>query len=741
MSKEDVKLEYKPASDHRKAYYTLRWRILSIAVVGTVGFILFLAVLLSESKDNADLLQEIRDVRYPVQESLVAAFNELEAIDSNLEHAFISSNTSLLDHSMQLAAQFRAHLHKVMVLEDKHRQDVTEILSGFDAYFGDSHALAQAIITKQMEFSESTAIKQQNAHAFNQLLDALGELQTGQSDELVNSVDAATMRASESLKTGLITGAITALLLFLIAYITTRNILQRINNMVSSLRQIAVGTGDMAVRMPLTGADEMTELAYWFNTFLEKLQRVTQESTAEVQRLAFTDTLTNLPNRRMFLRCLGAEIKRTQQTRDSAFAVLFMDLDNFKPVNDQLGHEAGDELLKAVAQRLVNTVRNTDTITNDAAQRQLSAYQPEPGQPVVARLAGDEFMMILTNINNQDQAAKIAERIRVAVMRPYMISGMECSIGVSIGICLHPEHSDNAEDLVASADMAMYEAKNHGKNTYRFFDPALREATELKVRLDNAIRLAIPNNELHLLFQPQFHLSSQKLIGAEALLRWTHPELGTFSPNDFIKRAEASGQICDLDDWVLKTVITQLREWENNNIALTDIALNFSAAQASRPNLATVVEKIAGANKHLLKHIEIEITETSAIDNIAAVESNISALKSLGIKIAMDDFGSGHSSLTLLTRCEIDKLKIDKVLSAEVKSDQKSRDVVRSIIQLASRLEVSTVAEGIEDEIQCQTLTQLNCDLGQGYFFSKPLTTTEFTRFLQKGKDGVIKAA
>lgn len=277
MSKDDVKLEYKPASDHRRAHYTLRWRILSIAVVGTVGFILFLVVLLSESKDNANLLQEIRDVRYPVQESLVAAFNELEAIDSNLEHAFISSNTSLLDHSMQLAAQFRAHLHKVMVLEDKHRQDVTEILSGFDAYFGDSHALAQAIITKQMEFSESTAIKQQNARAFNRLLDALGELQTRQSDKLVNSVDAATKRASESLKTGLITGVITALLLFLIAFITTSNILQRINNMVSSLRQIAVGTGDMTVRMPLTGADEMTELAYWFNTFLEKLQRVTQE--------------------------------------------------------------------------------------------------------------------------------------------------------------------------------------------------------------------------------------------------------------------------------------------------------------------------------------------------------------------------------------------------------------------------------------------------------------------------------
>jgi predicted signal transduction protein with EAL and GGDEF domain len=741
MSKQDVMYQYQPASDRRKAHYTLRWRILSIAVVGTVGFILFLVVLLSESKDNADLLQEISDIRYPVQENLVAAFNELEAIDSNLEHAFISSNTSLLDHSMQLAAQFRAHLHKVMVLEDKHREDVTEILSQFDAYFGASHALVQAIITKQMEFSETTTIKQQNARDFNRLLDALGELQTNQSDALVNSVDAATLRASESLKTGLITGLITALLLFLIAFVTTRNILQRINNMVSSLRQIAVGTGDMAVRMPLTGADEMTELAYWFNTFLEKLQRVTQESTAEVERLAFTDTLTNLPNRRMFLRCLGAEMKRSQNTTDNAFAVLFMDLDNFKPVNDQLGHEAGDELLKAVAHRLINTVRNTDTVSNDSAQAQLSNYQPEPGQPVVARLAGDEFMMILTNIGSEHQTAKIAERIRVAVMRPYMISGMECSIGVSIGICLYPAHASDAEDLVASADMAMYEAKNHGKNTYRFFDPELRAATELKVRLDNAIRLAIPNNELHLLYQPQVNLSSQKLVGAEALLRWKHPELGTFSPNDFIKRAEASGQICDLDDWVIKTVIDQLKVWEDNNIALTNIALNFSAAQAARPNLAGIVKKIAGDNLHLLKFIEVEVTETSAIDNISAVETNISALKSLGIKIAMDDFGSGHSSLTLLTRCEIDKLKIDKVLSAEVKSDQKSRDVVRSIIELASRLQVSTVAEGIEDEIQSRALLQLNCDLGQGYFFSKPLTTTEFTRFLQSDKDGSSKAA
>ncbi|MEM7256209.1 MAG: EAL domain-containing protein [Pseudomonadota bacterium] len=740
MSDEDMNPSYKPASNHRLAHNTLRWRILSIAIVGTLGFMLFLAVMLSSSKDNADLLQEIRDTRYPVQENLVAALNELETIDSNLEHAFITSNAALLDHSMLLAAQFRAHLHQAMVLESEQREMITALLAQFDAYFRDSHGLAQAIITKQMDFSETTAIKQKNAQSFNHLLDALGDLQLSQTDALVTTVDAATKRAAESLRAGLITGLITAMLLFLIAFITTRHILQRINTMVTSLRQIAVGSEDMAVRMPLTGSDEMTELAYWFNTFLEKLERLTRESTAEVNRLAFTDTLTNLPNRRMFLRCLSSEIDRSRENNGIGFAVMFMDLDNFKPVNDQLGHEAGDELLRAVAQRLVSTVRNTDTVSLEGiAMMPQSDEHPVPGQPVVARLAGDEFMLILTDVENQEQAATIAERIRLAVMEPYFISGMECSIGVSIGICLYPQHSqqlhkDNVEELVTSADMAMYEAKNHGKNTYRFFDPALREATNLKVKLDNAIRLAIPNKELHLLYQPQFRLSDRALVGAEALLRWTHPDLGTLTPDEFIRRAEASGQICELDDWVMETVINQLREWEKAGVSLLTIALNFSAAQASRPNLAMAVERIAGANKHLLHHIEIEITETSAIDNIAAVESNISALKKMGIKIAMDDFGAGHSSLTLLTRCQIDTLKIDKAVTREIKSDPKFKDIVQSIIDLAARLKVSTVAEGIEDEIQSKTLVQLNCDVGQGYFFSKPLTTDELSTFIANQK-------
>ncbi len=735
MSSDDRKSTYKPASDDLLAHNTLRWRILSIAVVGTVGFMLFLFVMLGVSKQNADLLREIRDTRYPVQENLVAALNELETIDSNLEHAFITANATLLDHSMLLADRFRAHLHQAMVLEPQHRVAASEFLTQFDEYYRNSHALVQAIIDKHMEFAETTTIKQQNSAAFIDLRDALGALQTQQTDALISTVDAATRRASNSLSAGLITGLITAMLLFLIAIFTARNILQRINSMVTSLKKIAVGSHDMAVRMPLTGSDEMTELAYWFNTFLEKLQQLTLESTAEVKRLAFTDTLTNLPNRRMFLRCLQTEIERSKAKDTNGFAVMFLDLDNFKPVNDQLGHEAGDELLRAVAQRLINTVRETDTVSSTEAKPDtVESDQPYPGQPVVARLAGDEFMMILTDVENSEQAAAIAERIRLAVMEPYFIHGMECSVGVSIGICLVPQHTGdidnvNVEDLVTNADMAMYEAKNQGKNTYRFFDPALREATNLKVKLDNAIRLAIPNNELHLLYQPQFRLTDRKLVGAEALLRWAHPDLGTFSPDDFIHRAETNGQICELDDWVLETVIQQLHEWELAQIEPVTIALNFSAAQASRSGLPQVVDRIAGTNKHLLHNIEIEITETSAIDNIAVVESNIAALKQMGLKIAMDDFGAGHSSLTLLTHCQIDTLKIDKAVTREIESDQKCRDIVQSIIDLAAKLKVSTVAEGIEDENQSMALSALNCDVGQGYFFSKPLTSTEFTAF------------
>lgn len=735
---QDMNFRHYTDGDRRKTRHTLRWRILSIAAVGTLGFFVFLAVILGDSKDNADLLKEIRDTRYPVQENLLAALNGLETIDSNLEHAFISSNSALLDHSMLLAAQFRGNLHRAMIIEKQYHEQINEILSQFDEYFSSSHALAQAIITNQKEFADTTAHKQRNARAFNSLIDALGGLQTKQSEALVSSVDSATQRASDSLRVGLTTGFITAILLFVIALFTTRSILQRINNMVSSLRQIAVGNGDMSKRIPLTGSDEMTELAYWFNTFIEKLQHVTEESTAEVKRLAFTDTLTNLPNRRMFLQCLTQEIERIQNQPDTAIAVMFLDLDNFKPVNDQLGHEAGDELLRAVAQRLVNTVRESDTVSADVAY---DIENPQPGEPVVARLAGDEFMLIITNIDGEKQAANIAERIRVAVMRPYVISGMECAVGVSIGICLYPDNSQDAEDLVTSADMAMYEAKNHGKNTYRFFDPQLRKAAEVKVLLDKAIRNAIPNSELHLLFQPQFRLEDGKLVGAEALLRWDHPELGTFAPDDFIRQAEANGKICELDDWVLEAVIDQMKIWEDMDLKPLQVAINFSAAQASRPSLALAVDRIAGTNKRFLQQLEIEITETSAIDNIAVVESNIQSLKEMNIKVAMDDFGAGHSSLTLLTRCDIDTLKIDKAVTREIKTDQKSRTVVQAIIDLASDLKVNTIAEGIEDEAQSKILADMNCHIGQGYYYSKPLTAAELTRYLADDNNNLNKAA
>lgn len=717
----------------------LRLQILSIAAIGTLGIFVFLAVMLTASKERADLLKEIRDVRYPVQESLLAALNNLEFIDSNIDQSIFSSNHSLLEHSNILASQFRAHLHKTMVLEHSQAEDVSELLTQFDLYYRDSHSLALAVINGEKSLTSITPEKKENANAFNNLVRVLSNLQTEHSNSLVTSVDSATLGASDSLRVGLTTGLITAALLFLIALITTRSILQRINNMVSSLRNIATGTGDMNVRIPLTGSDEMTELAYWFNTFIERLQRLTTESTAEIKRLAFTDTLTNLPNRRMFLRCLEMEIERVQETPGKAIAVMFLDLDNFKPVNDQFGHDAGDELIRIVAKRLLETVRSTDTVISNLDTTE--AAEHEPGQAVVARLAGDEFMLIISDIENHEQVESVAERIRQSVMQPINMRGMECSVGVSIGICLHPEQALDADELVTCADMAMYEAKNSGKNTYRFFDPELRAATDRKIKIDNAIKQAIPNGELHLLFQPKYRLSDQQLIGAEALLRWRNEELGTFAPADFIAQAEANGKICDIDDWVLSAVIDQLALWEQKGFDPLEVALNFSANQASRPNLATAVERLAGDKGHLMNQLEIEITETSAIENIAAVEANILDLKKLGIKIAMDDFGAGHSSLTLLTRCHIDTLKIDKEATRDIQTEKKSQIVVQSIIDLATKLEVAVVAEGLEDEAQVQALAAMNCDYGQGYYLSKPLSADQFTRFLEDHQNGLNKAA
>ena len=653
--------------DRRRPRRPLRWQILSIAIIGTLGFFLYLAVTLLEAKDRADLLKDIRDYRYPAQENLLAALHGLEFIDSSLEHAFISSNSSLLDHSMILANEFRGNLQRAMMLEHDSSQQINLILVRFDEYFSRSHSLAQDIISNKKVFSETTVDKQENARLFNVLIELLGDLQSSQSATLVSSVDAATRRATEALRVGVTAGLLTALLLFLVAFVTTRGILHRINNMVQSLREIAVGKGDMDERIELTGSDEMTELAFWFNTFIEKLQHLTEESTAEIKRLAYTDTLTNLPNRRLFLRCLESEIERSED--QSRIAVLFLDLDNFKPINDQLGHDAGDDLIREVATRLTTTVGNFGSGIGPVVQ----ASAPVAGGSVVARLAGDEFMIIITNVESEQQAANIAERIRLSILEPYKIRDIECSVGVSVGICVYPDNAKVADELVTNADIAMYEAKKNGKNAYCFFDPELKAASERKLKTDTAIRNAIPNGELHLFFQPIVRLTDGELVGAEALLRWENPELGEFPPDEFIAQAEANGLICDLDDWVLKSVLRQMLIWERKGLRPIQISINFSSVQASRPGLAKAVETIAGGHRHLLQCLEIEITETSAIDNIEVVETNIKELQLLGIKISMDDFGAGHSSLTLLTHCEIDTLKIDKAVTREIETDIKSQ--------------------------------------------------------------------
>ena len=729
---------YNQSDKSRKLFHSLRWQILSIAVIGTLGFFVFSAVMLTESKDRADLLKDIRDSRYPVQEKLIVAHYGLQTIDSNIEQAIATSNSSLLDHSMALSSEFRAHLHTAMILKKSRSRDINEILTQFDEYYRHSFTLAQAVINGQKSQYSIASEKQKIAREFNSVVTALGDMQTEQTNALVSSVDTATERASESLRVGVTTGILTAALLFIVGLFTTRSILQRINNMVSSLRQIATGSGDMSVRIPLTRSDEMTELAYWFNTFIERLQNLTTESTAEIKRLAYTDTLTNLPNRRMFLNCLDEEIEHLKESEGKSLAVMFLDLDNFKPVNDQFGHDAGDELLRVVAQRLVATVRDTDKVSRNPVEKMLDH---KPGQSVVARLAGDEFMLIISNLDSQEQAITVAQRIRQSMMQPVSIEGNDCTVGVSIGICLYPDYASNADKLINNADIAMYDAKNSGKNKYRLYDPALKQTTDLKNQMEKAIKTAIENDELSLLYQPKFRLKDQQLVGAEALLRWTSNSHGTFTPADFISIAEANGKIRDFDDWVMRTVIDQLAQWESSDINPVEISLNFSALQASRPKLAEAMFGIAGDKQHLMKKIEIEITETSAIENITVVEENILDLKEAGMKIAMDDFGAGHSSLTLLTRCPIDTLKIDREVIREIHSDSRSRIVVQSMIDLASSLDVSVCAEGIEHKQQVHVLSEMNCEFGQGYYFSEPLSAAQLTTLMEVQSRNSDKAA
>ena len=453
------------------------------------------------------------------------------------------------------------------------------------------------------------------------------------------------------------------------------------------------------------------------------LQDITHRKLAEqeVKFLAYYDSLTGLPNRASFAEHLERALKKSKRNSAQA-AILFLDLDNFKRVNDSLGHSAGDKLLQIVAKSLLSSLRESDALGRD---------DEELTRPI-ARLGGDEFTILLDNNINAEGAQKVAQRIIKALNAPVEIESQEVPLSVSIGIAMYPDDGKDTLNLLKNADTAMYHAKDIGKNTSCFYDKKMNELSLKRLQLERDLQKAVEQDEFIVLFQPKIDINSQNIIGSEALIRWRHPEQGFILPDTFIALAEETNLIIQIGNWILKKACQANKFWHEHGFNDIHVAVNLSARQLQDQNLLSEVKTALEEANLESSYLELELTEGMIMENGPQTIDLLHQLKSLGVKLAVDDFGTGYSSLRYLSQFPLDNLKIDKSFVNNLPHNKSEATITEAIIALAHSLKLSVVAEGVETIEQFQYLREQKCNVIQGYYFSKPLTADEMLLRLQQ---------
>ena len=435
-------------------------------------------------------------------------------------------------------------------------------------------------------------------------------------------------------------------------------------------------------------------------------------SQTDITEGKVSDPLTGLPNRLLFIDRLSRLIKHSKRRKNQAFAVLFMDLDGFKMINDSMGHLIGDQLLVAVAARLEKCLRATDTLA-----RLGETF-------TVARLGGDEFTVLLDDLKDPNDAKAAAERLMKALSAPFVLGGKEVFTSVSIGIALSNPMYEQPDEILRDADTAMYRAKSLGKARYEVFDADMRASVMARLQLETDLRLALERGEFSNYYQPIVDLASGDIAGFEALLRWRHPTRGLLGPNEFIGVAEETGLIRELGWWNLREACRQISEWRASSKGqkhLT-VSVNLSAKQFLQPNLVQEIGNLLHETGLPAEALKLEITESTVMGDPSAAVEMLQQIKSLGIRLAIDDFGTGYSSLSYLHRFPLDTLKIDRSFISDISAEGEGMEIARTILPMANNLRLDVIAEGVETLEQVMLLKKLHCKYGQGYFFSKPLS-------------------
>ncbi|MGB0662445.1 MAG: EAL domain-containing protein [Pontibacterium sp.] len=501
------------------------------------------------------------------------------------------------------------------------------------------------------------------------------------------------------------------------SHLVRTNIRRPLDTLLTGIEQVEAN--EFGQQIKLNRSDEWATIEHAFNDMAKRLDdsyKATLNEKSKFDYLAHHDPLTGLENRLFAYEKLD-ELISESQAGNGQFCLLYMDIDGFKNINDSMGHEAGDELLKAVAQRII------------------SVCAPS-GLP--ARLGGDEFMVLLPNLANLEQAQSVAAELCAELRKPYNLNDDRVFVSSSIGICQYPEHGNDAGTLVRNADTAMYTAKHAGRDQFSVYHNSMTQAASELVSISSGIRRALANNEFEIVYQPQYDLRLNQMIGAEALIRWNDPERGFLSPFAFLPVAERTGLIEDIDDWVFNKVLADIKAWQALGIDLEELqfSVNFSGRKFLSEGLAESLYQRTECSKALTQMITLEITEQDMMTSFSACSKTIKALRTKGFRVAIDDFGIGYSSLASLKNLPATSIKIDRSFVKDLETTTSDIAIITSVINLANQLGLQAVAEGIETPTQAQILASVGCKFGQGYLMAKPMSHGQFSQLLNQPARG-----
>jgi predicted signal transduction protein with EAL and GGDEF domain len=488
-----------------------------------------------------------------------------------------------------------------------------------------------------------------------------------------------------------------------------RHLSRPLSDIATAAAQIAAG--NLALQLPVRGTAEAATVARAFNAMSVSLRSAHERLVHD----AIHDHLTQLPNRALFKERLDRALARRVRHKGFQFAVLFVDLDRFKHVNDSLGHAAGDRLLVTFGERLAAAVRSDDMVSRMGG----GSGSPEP---TLARFGGDEFAILLDDIREPLDAVRVAKRVQQMAALPLQVDGQEVFTSASIGVAVAADAHRSGEDIIRDADLAMYRAKNAGGGGYSVFDAALHDAAVRRLRLETDLRRAVEREEFRVWYQPIASLATREVVGVEALVRWQHPERGLLSPGEFVEVAEEVGLIAQIDEWVLREACLQGCEWRRTGAfgPNSTISVNLSAKAFAQETLVKHVKEILKATGYPATALRLEITEGAAIKDAARARAVLAELRAFGVRISLDDFGTGYSSLSYLQSLPLDTLKIDRSFVSGIGTDEDKGEIIKLIVGLALTLDLEIVAEGTETAAQVEYLRALGCQFGQGYFFAKP---------------------